>query len=79
MSGLKLRWKTDFEKQVLIQNFEKRGWVRCNGEGMSERSLTSLQTTGMSTGPTFGRLSKFSTLKLATGLAKPSTHVCAYP
>ena len=29
----KLRWKSDFDKQVLIQNFEKRGWVKASGDG----------------------------------------------
>eukprot|EP00357_Protocruzia_adherens_P018190 CAMPEP_0114995708 /NCGR_PEP_ID=MMETSP0216-20121206/13887_1 /TAXON_ID=223996 /ORGANISM="Protocruzia adherens, Strain Boccale" /LENGTH=405 /DNA_ID=CAMNT_0002359795 /DNA_START=194 /DNA_END=1408 /DNA_ORIENTATION=- len=27
MSG-KLKWKTDFEKNVIVSNFERRGWVR---------------------------------------------------
>ena len=31
----KLKWKTDFDKAVLIQNFEKRGWIKANGEGKS--------------------------------------------
>ena len=25
----KFRWKTDLDKPVLVNNFEKRGWVRC--------------------------------------------------
>ena len=29
----KLRWRSDFDKAVLIQNFEKRGWTKANGEG----------------------------------------------
>ena len=31
--GFKLKWKTDLDKQVIIQNFEKRGWIKCAGEG----------------------------------------------
>lgn len=32
-SAFKLKWKTDLDKQVIIQNFEKRGWVKCSGDG----------------------------------------------
>ena len=32
MASLKLKWKSDFDKQVIIQNFEKRGWIRCVGD-----------------------------------------------
>jgi len=28
----KLKWKTDLDKQVIIQNFEKRGWVKCQSD-----------------------------------------------
>ena len=28
VSGQKIRWKTDFDKPVLIQNFERRGWQK---------------------------------------------------
>ena len=28
-SGIKFKWRTDLDKATLIQNFEKRGWVRC--------------------------------------------------
>ena len=34
MSVFKLKWKTDLDKQVIIQNFEKRGWIKCSGEGI---------------------------------------------
>jgi hypothetical protein len=33
VSSTKLKWKTDLDKQVIIQNFEKRGWIKANGEG----------------------------------------------
>lgn len=47
MSGpFRLKWKSDFDKQVILQNFEKRGWVRCSGEGI----LSQTQTTGTFTG-----------------------------
>ena len=26
----KFRWKTDLDKPVLIQNFERRGWAKCH-------------------------------------------------
>ena len=26
ISGQKMKWKTDLDKNVLVQNFEKRGW-----------------------------------------------------
>ena len=32
-STFRMKWKSDFDKQVILQNFEKRGWVRCSGEG----------------------------------------------
>jgi len=32
MSSLKLKWKSDFDKQCIIHNFEKRGWTRCTGD-----------------------------------------------
>ncbi len=33
VSNQKLKWKSDFDKGVLIQNFEKRGWQKATGEG----------------------------------------------
>ena len=33
VSNQKLKWKSDFDKGVLIQNFEKRGWQKAGGEG----------------------------------------------
>lgn len=33
VSSTKLKWKTDLDKQVIIQNFEKRGWLKSQGEG----------------------------------------------
>ena len=35
LTSQKLKWKSDFDKPVLIQNFERRGWVRGNGDGKS--------------------------------------------
>ena len=32
-SNTKLKWRTDLDKQVIIQNFEKRGWIKSQGEG----------------------------------------------
>ena len=32
VSNQKLKWKSDFDKGVLIQNFEKRGWQKATGE-----------------------------------------------
>ena len=49
-STFRMKWKSDFDKQVILQNFEKRGWVRCSGEGRPH-PLTQ-QTIGTSTGPT---------------------------
>jgi len=34
-SNTKLKWRTDLDKQVIIQNFEKRGWIKSQGEGGS--------------------------------------------
>ena len=28
VSSAKLKWRTDFDKSVLIYNFEKRGWIK---------------------------------------------------
>lgn len=28
MQSSKLKWKSDFDKQVLLQNFERRGWQK---------------------------------------------------
>ena len=33
VSNQRLKWKTDFDKPVLIQNFEKRGWQKATGDG----------------------------------------------
>jgi hypothetical protein len=38
----KLKWKSDFDKAVLIQNFERRGWQKCNGEGNAFYAVTTL-------------------------------------
>ena len=35
INSQKFKWKSDFDKSVLIQNFEKRGWQRANGDGKS--------------------------------------------
>jgi tubulin polyglutamylase TTLL1 len=32
MTSFKLKWRSDFDKQSIIHNFEKRGWVRCAGD-----------------------------------------------
>jgi tubulin polyglutamylase TTLL1 len=29
--GMKLKWRSDFDKQVIIENFDKRGWVKAQG------------------------------------------------
>lgn len=31
-STSRLKWKTDFDKAVLIQNWEKRGWTKCSSD-----------------------------------------------
>ena len=31
-ANFKFRWRTDLDKQTIIGNFEKRGWVRGGGE-----------------------------------------------
>eukprot|EP00904_Undaria_pinnatifida_P010761 jgi/Undpi1/6815/HiC_scaffold_21.g09291.m1 len=30
--GAKLRWKVDFEKNVVVSNFERRGWAKTEGD-----------------------------------------------
>ncbi|KRW99920.1 hypothetical protein PPERSA_12596 [Pseudocohnilembus persalinus] len=30
MSNKRLKWKTEFDKQVIIDNFTQRGWVKCS-------------------------------------------------
>ena len=32
MANLKLKWRSDFDKQSIIHNFEKRGWIRCGSD-----------------------------------------------
>ena len=39
VSNQKLKWKSDFDKGVLIQNFERRGWQRTT-EGKGRFCLT---------------------------------------
>lgn len=39
VSTQKLKWKSDFDKGVLIQNFERRGWQRTT-EGKEISCLT---------------------------------------
>jgi hypothetical protein len=39
VSSTKLKWKTDLDKQVIIQNFEKRGWIKANGEGGNANNI----------------------------------------
>jgi tubulin polyglutamylase TTLL1 len=29
MNSKKLKWRTDFDKQVVIENFTNRGWTKC--------------------------------------------------
>jgi tubulin polyglutamylase TTLL1 len=29
MNSKKLKWRTDFDKQVVIENFINRGWTKC--------------------------------------------------
>ena len=31
-SSTKLRWKSDFDKYVILVNFEKRQWQHCSGD-----------------------------------------------
>ena len=72
VSNQKLKWKSDFDKGVLIQNFERRGWQRTTeGKG---RFLSDyfLQTTGISTGQTLGPSSRSLTLKQAIVSARLS-------
>lgn len=68
MSGMKLKWKSDFDKQCVIHNFEKRGWIKATSEGKK----LQFQTTGTSTGLTYGWSSKSSTLSPASASAKCS-------
>ena len=32
VASAKLKWRTDFDKPVLIHNFEKRGWQKAHGD-----------------------------------------------
>ena len=32
VSSTKLKWRSDFDKSVLYQNFEKRGWMKAHGD-----------------------------------------------
>ena len=29
MTSKKMKWRTDFDKEVIIENFHKRGWIKC--------------------------------------------------
>jgi hypothetical protein len=31
-SNFKFKWRSDLDKATLINNFEKRGWAKANGE-----------------------------------------------
>ena len=33
-SGGRVKFCTDMEKSVLVENFEKRGWIRVDQDGM---------------------------------------------
>ena len=35
----RLKWKSDFDKGVLTQNFEKRGWVKASNDGKLSQQL----------------------------------------
>ena len=28
MANKKLKWKSDFDKQVIIENYQNRGWIK---------------------------------------------------
>ena len=51
-SNTKLKWRTDLDKQVIIQNFEKRGWIKSQGEGgkCTCYDIYLVKTTGIYTG-----------------------------
>lgn len=31
---LYMKWKTDLEKHVIVSNFERRGWIRSQNDGL---------------------------------------------
>ena len=33
VTSAKLKWRSDFDKQVILQNFDRRGWTKANTEG----------------------------------------------
>lgn len=38
MGPVRLKWKTDIEKGVIVNNFDRRGWIRCS-EGDPEWNI----------------------------------------
>ena len=38
-SSARVKWLSDQEKNVLMSNFEKRGWVKGSSEGRSDVEL----------------------------------------
>jgi len=38
----RLKWKSDFDKGVLTQNFEKRGWIKASNDGKFKMIVSQL-------------------------------------
>jgi len=33
MVSKQFKWKSDFDKSVIMENYEERNWIPCNGDG----------------------------------------------
>lgn len=50
----KLKWKTDFDKPVLIDNYTARGWYSTIFQVLGSKAVKKMKTTGIFIGQTSG-------------------------
>lgn len=39
MVSKQFKWKSDFDKSVIMENYEERNWTPCNGDGIFDHRL----------------------------------------
>lgn len=61
---LDLRWKSDFQKDVIIENFKDRNWEPVDDE---EGKFLAQQTIGTFTGRVLEMCARYSTQRSASG------------
>lgn len=67
MVSNKLKWKSDFDKPVLWQNFERRGWTKGDESKLASPAFDRvLKMTGISFGRTPGPSNRRLTQRLGS-------------